>query len=267
VDWDEAYDNSVGLPPDVPDYYALWARDAAIFRKRMLAEGRAELGLSYGPDARQRLDLFRPKGSRRGLVVFVHGGYWQILDGTSWSHFAAGALAHDFAVAVPSYRLCPAVRITDIAVDVAAAVARAVEGVDGPIHLSGHSAGGQLVARLATATSPLPVPLQGRIRNVVPISGLHDLRPLMLTAMNRALHITEVEAARESPAVLMPLEGINATAWVGASERPELIRQTELLAGSWPGSTLYRAPGRHHFDVIDGLKDADDPLTLALVAG
>jgi arylformamidase len=267
MDWNAAYDNGIGLPRDAPDYYTLWADDAATFRAQMLAEGRADLGLSYGPDVRQRVDLFRPKGLPRGLAVFVHGGYWQILDGSSWSQFSAGALAHNFAVAIPTYRRCPDVRITDIGIDVAAAIARAAVGIDGPIHLSGHSAGGQLVARLATTSSPLPAPLRKRLGNIVPISGLHDLHPLMLTAMNRALHITDAEAARESPALLVPRKDIDVTAWVGAKERPELIRQSELLATSWPKAALHIAPGKHHYDVIDGLRDADDPLTLALVAG
>ena len=266
MDWDEAYDNSVGLPPGLPDLYGTWARDAAAFRAQMLMDGRADLGLDYGASSRQRVDVFRPKGKARGLAVFVHGGYWQELDGSSWSHYAAGALAHGFAVAIPTYRLCPEVRITDIGVDVAAAIALAAQGLDGPIHLSGHSAGGHRAARLATTTSPLPVALQRRIGNVVPISGLHDLRPLMLTRMNRVLGIDDAEAVHESPALLAPLAGIRVTAWVGSKERPELIRQSELLADSWPATTIQRATGRHHFDVIEGLRYADDPLTLALTA-
>jgi len=88
----------------------------------------------------------------------------------------------------------------------------------------------------------------------------------MLTAMNRVLRLTDEEAARESPALLQPIDGARVTAWVGANERPELIRQSELLAMNWPGAAMHRAAGRHHFDVIDGLLDPDDPLTRTLVA-
>jgi len=266
MDWDAAYNNEIGLPADTPDYYALWSREAGRFRVAMLAEGRADLELKYGPDTRQSVDLFRPRGTPRGLAVFVHGGYWQMLDGSSWSHLAAGPLARGFAVAIPTYRLCPAVTVTDIAIDIAAAITRATAGIDGPIHLGGHSAGGHLVARLATTTSPLSPALKGRLGNIVPISGLHDLRPLMLAAMNRVLRITDEEAARESPALLQPIEEARVTVWVGANERPELIRQSELLAVSWPNASIYQAVNRHHFDVIDGLLDPDDPLTRSLLA-
>lgn len=267
MDWDAAYNNEIGLPADVPDYYTVWARDAAAFRARLLTESRARLSIAYGPHRRQRVDLFLPQAKPRGLAVFVHGGYWQILDGSYWSHFSAGALAHDYAVAIPTYRLCPDARIADIAADVAAAIDCAADGIDGPIHLSGHSAGGQLVARLATTTSPLPPAICARLSNIVPISGLHDLRPLMLTRMNRALKIDDAEAERESPALLRPIQGVRVTTWVGANERPELIRQSQLLAKSWAqsGATIHLDAGRHHFDVIDGLKDPNDLLTLALI--
>jgi arylformamidase len=268
MDWDAAYDNDLSVPAGAPDYPALWAREAAGFRATLLMQDRAELDVSYGPDVRQRLDLFRPEGTPRGLAVFVHGGYWQSYDGSSWSHLAAGAVGRGFAVAVPSYRLCPQVRIGEIVSDVAAAVSWAAARLDGPIHLSGHSAGGHLVARLATTTSPLADDVRTRLKNIVPISGLHDLRPLMRTGMNRNLRMDMEEARRESPALLEPLPAIRLSAWVGALERPELIRQTDLIANVWRGlgvhTSVRHEAERHHYDVIEGLKDPNGPLTLAL---
>src|SRR3546814_5563195 len=51
--------------------------------------------------------------SPAGLAVFVHGGYWMAFDKSSWSHLAAGAVARGWAVALPSYTLCPEARISD----------------------------------------------------------------------------------------------------------------------------------------------------------
>jgi arylformamidase len=57
--------------------------------------------------------------------------------------------------------------------------------------------------------------------------------------------------------------------WVGADERPEFIRQSELLADIWAGfgikTSSHRAIGQHHFDVIDGLSDPQSALTSALL--
>lgn len=264
TDWDAAYSNAAYIP-DSGRWPAAWDGPARDYRAAMLAADRAKLDLPYGAHARQRFDLFLPVGKPLGLLVFVHGGYWLAFDKNSWSHFAGGAVARGCAVAMPSYRLCPEVRIGTIAQDISDAVAAAGAMIDGPILLAGHSAGGQLVARLATTSSPLAPPLRDRLRRVTPISGLHDLKPLMLTKMNATLQIDAGEALRESPAYLMPLPGVTITAWVGADERPEFLRQNDLLGAVWPGVKVHRATARHHFDVLDPLVDPRSDLIAAIL--
>ena len=108
----------------------------------MTAAGRVRLDLAYGPKPRNRLDLFAPESSPKGLVVYIHGGFWRTFDKSAWSHLAKGPLAHGYAVAMPSYTLCPEVRMGEIVREVAQAVSHAAGLVDGPILLTGHSAGG-----------------------------------------------------------------------------------------------------------------------------
>jgi acetyl esterase/lipase len=257
-DWDNAYSNSAHIP-GASAYPTRWAAAAAAFRQAMAAGGRADIDLAYGAGARERLDLFRPEGSARGLVVFVHGGYWMAFDKSSWSHLAAGAMARGWAVAVPSYTLCPEMRIAGITGQVASAIAAAADRVGGPISLAGHSAGGHLVTRMGCADGPLPAAVRDRLRRVVSISGLHDLRPLLRTRMNDTLRLDAAEAAAESAALLTPIADLSVTCWVGAAERPEFRRQSALLANVWAGlgasTAAVEAPGRHHFDVLDDLTD------------
>lgn len=141
--------------------------------------------------------------------------------------------------------------------------------IAGPVHLTGHSAGGHLVTRMASNTSPLPEAVRARIGNVVSISGVHDLRPLMRIANNEILKIDEAEALAESPALLRPLSGTRLTCWVGGNERSEFIRQNALLASIWKGlgaaTAAVEEPDRHHFNVVDGLASPDHPLTKALL--
>ena len=122
---------------------------------------------------------------------------------------------------------------------------------------------------MASTGAPLLEAVQPRIRHVVSISGVHDLRPLMRTGMNATLHIDEAEALAESPALLRPREGIRLTCWVGGSERAEFLRQNALLANIWTGlgarTAAVSEPDRHHFNVIDGLTEANHPLTLTLL--
>ena len=89
-DWDDAYANSANIPggdrwPDA------WVGPAADFRR--LAGKDARLDVAYGQHAREKLDLFLPKETPKGLFVFVHGGFWIRFDKSYWSHLAAGAVA------------------------------------------------------------------------------------------------------------------------------------------------------------------------------
>ncbi|PWC47780.1 alpha/beta hydrolase [Azospirillum sp. TSA6c] len=268
ADWDDAYSNGAHIPGG-DAYPARWAERAAAFRTELGVAGRAELDLPYGEGDRELYDLFRPEGAVKGTVVFVHGGYWMAFDKARWSHLAAGPLAQGWAVAMPSYTLCPETRIAGITRQMARAVEVIAGAEAGPLRLTGHSAGGHLVSRLVCADAPLSDDVRARVEHVVSISGLHDLRPLLNTRMNATLRLDEAEAVAESPALLHPQPGIGITCWVGAAERPEFVRQTELLANIWLGlgaaTGLRLAAGRHHFDVIDDLADPDSDLVAALL--
>jgi len=113
--------------------------------------------------------------------------------------------------------------------------------------------------------SPLSGDLRERLDRVVSISGLHDLRPLLRTQMNLTLRLDRHEAERESAALREPLAICPTTCWVGAAERPEFIRQSQLLANIWTGlgaaAECVIAKGRHHFDVIDDLMDPESTLS------
>jgi arylformamidase len=269
-DWDNAYANGANIAGG-DRWPQAWVEPARAFRERLTASGHARLDIPYGEGERNRLDLFSPEARPKGLVVFVHGGFWMRLDKSFWSHLAAGALDASHAVAMPSYTLCPQIRIGGIVEEIGQAITAAAGMVTGPIRLVGHSAGGHLVTRMICRDGPLDGDVVERIVNTVSISGVHDLRPLMRTAMNETLGIDAQEARVESPALLEPVDGARLVCWVGAGERAEFVRQNALLANVWTGlgarTTCVAEPDRHHFDVIDGLADVDHPLTRALMSG
>lgn len=270
ADWDDAYANGPNIPGG-DRWPAAWVEPARAYREDMAAAGRARLGVAYGAGERHAYDLFLPAIEPAGLVVFVHGGYWMRFDRSLWSHLAKGCVDSGFAVAMPSYSLCPAVRIGDIKAEIGQAITHAAGALAGPIVLTGHSAGGHLATRMVCADSPLPAAVRGRIRNVVSISGVHDLRPLMRLAMNETLRVDAAEAMAESPALLEPLPGTRLCCWVGAGERAEFVRQNALLANVWTGlgaaTACVEEPDRHHFNVVDGLADPAHALTRTLLTG
>ncbi len=262
-DWDDAYSNGAYID-GADDFPPRWALAAAAFRAELGNEGRAQLDLTYGDAPREKLDLFMPKEQPKGLVVFVHGGYWMAFDKSSWSHLAKGALDNGWAVALPSYTLAPDASLTQMTGQIARAIEFAAAKIDGPIRLSGHSAGGHLVSRQICKETPLKRFVQKRIEKVVSISGLHDLRPLMNTKMNETLYLDEDEALVESAALQRPMEDADLMCWAGADERPEFLRQNKLLAEIWAGfgvqTEWHQAEERHHFNVIDDLADAKSML-------
>ena len=210
-----------------------WQSAAAAFRKKL--GFRAQKNISYGPTDREVYDFFEPEGVSRGTVIFVHGGYWKAFAPSDWSHLAAGALARGYAVAMVGYDLCPDVRVTQITGQVARAMMEIAKRTQGMIALAGHSAGGQLVARMM---DPLVLPgdVRDRIENIVSIS----------------------------PVDMTPPHGVNVTIWVGAQERPAFLEQAEQFARVW-GAKQFVIEGRHHFDIIELLEDTDSDMVKALL--
>lgn len=255
---DDAYANHTHIK-NADSYPPRWSDMAASFRHRLSGEGRARLGVPYGPTERQACDIFTPEGPAQGLVIFVHGGYWRRFDRSFWSHLAAGPLGRGWSVAMPSYDLCPEVRIADITTQIARAVEMLAAQVPGPIALAGHSAGGHLVARML-APGQLSEATAARIARATPISPVSDLRPLLQTAMNDdCFHMTMEDAIAESPVFMQDRHAVPVTVWVGADELPAFLDQARWLSEAW-SCPLHIEAGTHHFDVIDGLAHPDSAL-------
>jgi arylformamidase len=264
IDWDDAYANGKYIA-GADEFPPRWAEKSERLRSELVARGRAELDIAYGPHPRNRLDLLLPDEAPHGLVVIVHGGYWLAFDKSYWTHLAKGALARGYAVAMPSYVLAPEVKIADITQQIAAAIEVAAGRIAGPIHLTGHSAGGHLVTRMLCSDMTWSGCFKERIARVVSISGLHDLRPLRKTEMNKSFQMSEEDAAAESPLLDKGHLPVPVVAWVGGDERPVFIDQSRWLARDWPTAEIVIEPGRHHFDVIDGLEDPNSALMKALL--
>ncbi|MFN3845397.1 MAG: alpha/beta hydrolase [Paracoccaceae bacterium] len=255
---DRAYANGAFIP-DADQYVPRWRADALAFRMVAQAAGRARLDLAYGRGARQRFDLFLPKTTACGLMVFVHGGYWMAFGREDWSHLAAGATARGWACALPSYSIAPEARIAAMTAEIRAAVAAAAALVAGPLVVTGHSAGGHLAARMGCTDEP-------QVTRVVPISPLADLRPLLATEMTATLRLDAAEAAAESPALLQLRAGVQAHVWVGGQERPAFLWQARTLSEAWDCRWTV-AQGLHHFNILDDLTRPDSGLMDACLAG
>lgn len=254
TDSDRAWANGPFIT-DAASYPALWQTRAQAFRNTMGQHLRE--GLKYGDSERHKFDLFLPQSAAKGVLVFVHGGYWMQFDHQYWSHLAAGPLSLGWAVAIPSYTLAPEARISQITAEILAATLAIAKEVPGPMIVTGHSAGGHLAARMGVLDSPAS--------RVVPISPLAELEPLIATKMNEKLRLDAGEVASESPARQRLRPGVSCHVWVGAQERPGFLLQARILSEEW-GCTWTPAPEKHHFNVIDDLADPHSALTRTTLA-
>jgi len=268
TDWDDAYANGAHVAGS-ENYPEQWKVLAEEYRRHQIAAGQATIDVAYGSHEREVYDCFEPAEDATGIVVFIHGGYWMKLNKSYWSHLAAGSQRNNQRVIIPSYTLCPENSIAAITTQIARVLDTVAHNNTLPLRLVGHSAGGHLVSRMVCADGTLAPAFVERIAQVVSISGVHDLRPLQKTGMNLTLGLSPSMAETESPALLQPVSGARVTCWVGALERPEFVRQSELLANIWYGlgaSTHCQIePNRHHFDIIDPLAEPDSHLIAHLL--
>jgi arylformamidase len=262
TDYEVEYNNRARVPEN-PALMAGWARDAAGFR-----ESHPPRAIAYGSGARQVIDFF--EGRDHGpIVVFIHGGYWQALDGSSFSHMARGLNAHGVGVAIPSYDLCPDVTVGQIIEEMRMA-SRELARLGQRLVISGHSAGGHLAAcMLATDWKAVDASLPSDlVIGAYAISGLFDLAPLVPTSINKALGLDEAAARAVSPLFWRPPTHGSLDAVVGKAESAEYFRQSRTIVDLWGKAGLVTrfgtVAGANHFTAIAPLAEPNSPTVLRL---
>jgi len=252
-DYEVEYNNRARVPEN-PELIVGWARDAAAYRARQ-----APRLIRYGAGARNVIDYF--PGSHDGpIVVFIHGGYWQALDNSFFSHLAGGLNAHGVSVAIPSYDLCPEVSVDGIIAEMREAC-RELARLGRPLVVSGHSAGGHLAAcMLATDWPAIDASLpRGLVASAYSISGLFDLGPLVETSINRALQLDAAAARTASSLFWSPLADKSLDAVVGENESAEYFRQSRTIVEVWRAAGVTTrfgvVAGANHFTAIAPLAD------------
>jgi arylformamidase len=262
IDYEVQYNNRARVPEN-PALIAGWARDAAAYRER-----HAPRSIPYGPGARHTIDFF--PGDREGpIVIFIHGGYWQSLDISFFSHLAGGLNAHGIGVALPGYDLCPAVTVDDIVRQMRTA-SRELARLGQPLVMSGHSAGGHLAACMMATDWPqfdasLPKDL---IVAAYTISGLFDLGPLVGTSINQAVGLDPATARAVSPLFWKAPTRGSLDALVGENESAEYFRQSRTIVERWAAAGLATrfgtVPHANHFTAIAPLADPNSPMVSRL---
>jgi acetyl esterase/lipase len=145
-------------------------------------------GIAYGPDARHRLDVYRPAAaSALPVVVFFYGGAWQTGHRQDYPFVAAALARAGMVVAVPDYRKLPQARFPAFLHDCARAVAFVRRmaprwgGDPSRVFLVGHSAGAYNAAMLALDPRYLDAAGDSRaaLAGMAGLAGPYDFLPLL----------------------------------------------------------------------------------------
>ena len=248
------------------EIFADWARRSAETRDRCFCA----CDIHYGSSAGETLDIFFGGQNHSPVQVFFHGGYWRSQDKSNFSFMAEPFVARGTTVVIVNYDLCPAVTVSEIVTQARRSIAwiagnAHVFGSDPDrISVYGHSAGGQLVAALLeTNWADYGAP-QDVIKAGTAISGIFDLRPVQLTAINVDLRLSAADALQLSPLLRTPSRRVPFLVAVGAGETSELIRQSrdyvEVLKGRSVEVSLDTVEGCDHFEILDKAIDLDHRL-------
>jgi arylformamidase len=243
LDLEKEYNNRARVP-EHPGIIESWARDSAAYR-----ETKPPRVIQYGPGEREAFDFF--EAGPGPAIMYIHGGYWQAVHRSFHSIHACGLNQLGVSVAVPSYDLCPNVRIGDIVEQIRLAVRELAKLTNAPVIVSGHSAGGHLAACMLATEASVPAAYS--------ISGLFELAPLIPTSLNEKLQLTADEAEALSPLFWPAPDGKVFDAVVGGAESSEFFRQSAAIVRAWGEDgvkTRYEEiEGADHFTVIAPLTD------------
>ena len=261
TDYDLLYNPRL-VVKDYQQVFDRWEEDSERARARL----DCYLDVPYGSAESETLDVFQAKGDSRGLLMYIHGGYWRSLDKKRFSFIAPALVEAGLTVAVVNYALCPSVQVADIVMQMAQASAWLYRnGVNfgaptGRVGACGHSAGGHLAAMMLACRWPEYSPdLPEKVLcGALSISGLYDLTEIVkVPSVNGDVRLTEKEAVRVSPAFLPPATDAPLYTAVGTEENEGFHIQNRLIAGRW--AKVHRADvpctGKNHFTVLDELCD------------
>jgi acetyl esterase/lipase len=236
---------------------------------------RVELDIAYieNGSEKQKLDLFLPDGKDFPTIVFVHGGAWVNGDRKMPPYAAIGRVFQQsgIACAVISYRLSPGVQHPAHAEDGAAAFAWTKKNIgerggdESRVFLAGHSAGGHIVALIASDGTYLAKHKLNLsdVAGCVPMGAVLDVRGLGSLSSGGTIFKEGPESLESaSPIAHLRKEMPRMLLMVAERDMPILITQAKRYADKAKEIeapvTFFEMPDRDHITTIAKLMTGDD---------
>ncbi len=225
----------------------------------------ANLDVRYGDRPKETLDIFHAAtdalGSPPPVVIFIHGGYWRMMDKKDYSHIAADMVGEGISHISLNYDLCPSVTVTDIVDEIRTAIIYMYKNADSlkidpdRIYLSGHSAGGHLTGMMLCedwTKHGLPADV---FKGAFPVSGVFDPSPIIRTSINEEVRLNDAIAEANNVLLGKPVCGGPVLAVVGGDEPEGFHRQSEEFAELCKANgveiEVVSVDSTNHFTVVD----------------
>ena len=234
--------------------------------------------VAYGENPAQRLDIYGAGGAGKPVMIYVHGGGWQVGDKSRVHSKADFFTGEGYLFVSVNYRLSPEVMHPGHAADVAAAVAWVMDhaeehgGDAGRVYLMGHSAGAHLAALTAAAPDYLGAQGYGPgdLSGVILLDGAGYDIPMLRELNPRQFERTYAPVFGEDPAVL---EEASPASHVAAGMAPHLVLHvdrrmgraqsqtyTEQLQGAGVDAAVHEVPGKDHRGINVDLGVPGEPM-------
>lgn len=257
------YNNRLHVP-DYADYFKRWER----LSRQTEKENTIIKNVFYGDHPEECLDIFPAEGSNAKTIVFIHGGYWHLLDKKMFYFLAPTFLKYNITTVFINYPLAPAASMDMIVSSCSKAILWLHDNIirfnGNPlqIYVMGHSAGGHLASMLMVDDNT------NFLKGVISLSGLFRLEPIVLSYINNTLHMDIDTAKRNSPVNLEPANACSLLLATGENETNEFKAQSIELYNSWrnkhASAELLKVPGKNHYSILEVVTEKDSLLQSAI---
>jgi acetyl esterase/lipase len=234
------------------------------------AGAQGDRGVAYGPNPRQKLDVYRPAGGEgHPVIVFFYGGGFSSGDRGPYADLAEPFVKKGFVVVIPDYRLYPQVTYPEFVRDGAAAVRWTRDhvkdrgGDPARIAVIGHSAGAYIASMvaldprwLAEAGAP------GAVKAFAGFSGPYAMGP-------ERRGFRDIFQGHADADPKLHVTAASPPSFLAAGDADTLVQPAQSLAlakalhdkGAVAEAHVY--PGLDHFETMYAVMDGDGGQVLA----
>lgn len=260
----DQYNNRLHVP-DYADYFERWEK----LSRQTEKEHTVLKNISFGNNTEECLDIFPAKIPLAKTIVFIHGGYWHLLDKALFYFLAEGFFSHDITTVFINYPLAPAAAMDTIVSSCRSAInwlhnnLVRFNGDPSQLYVMGHSAGAHLAAMLLVEEDMY------FLKGVIALSGLFRLQPVMLSYINEVVRMDNNTAIRNSPVYFEPMRNSSLLLVTGKEETDEFKDQSLELYHAWRNKQAYlkilSIPGKNHYSMLDAVTEKGSTLQSAIL--